>query len=62
MTSNGLAGRLARMERLACAPPCAGQHVRLSVDGTAVPDGCPSCGRPLRVLRVSIETAPDREP
>lgn len=62
MNNTGILARVGRLERATGQPPCAADHVRVSVDGVRVAEACRRCGRPLDVLHVSLETVPDREP
>jgi hypothetical protein len=67
--SGALARRLGRLETGLGRRACPEHHVRIqrtcvAVDGTEPadpePDPCPACGGALDVLRIELETVPDR--
>ncbi len=58
--TNGIGGRVGRMERAVQAVRCSEEHVRLLMGDAAEPGPCARCARLLDIVRVVIETVPDR--
>jgi hypothetical protein len=60
VSTNGMLGRLHRLELVAATTRCPAPHFRLVVGDALAPGPCPACGCPLDVLRIVIGTVPDR--
>jgi hypothetical protein len=62
VSTNGLPGRLHRLELVAATTRCPESHLRLVFDDAPAPGPCGACGRAFDVLRVVITIVEDRRP